>query len=174
MKIKIAGIERNSIVDGDGLRYVIFTQGCNHRCKGCHNPETWDFNGGTEVGTDELLKEIKEDPLIDGVTLSGGDPLFQADKLIDFVKQIRDAGLNIWIYTGFIFDEFLKYEKNETADKRINNSMIELLKLSDVVVDGPFKIDKRTLELKFRGSKNQRLIDSKKSFKNNKIYEWRT
>ena len=173
MKIRIAGIERNSIVDGEGLRYVVFTQGCKHKCKGCHNPETWDFDGGKEIDTEELLDEIKKDPLLDGVTLSGGDPLFQADRLIEFAKQIKEYGLNIWIYTGFIFDNFIKYRNNEITDDRINMDMIKLLEIADVVVDGPFIISKRTLNLKFRGSSNQRIIDTKKSFENNKIIEWR-
>ena len=172
MKVRIAGIEKNSIVDGEGLRYTIFLQGCNHECKGCHNPETWDFNGGSEIDTDELLNNICTDPIIDGVTLSGGDPLFQAKNLIEFAKQIKSKGLDIWIYTGFVFDEFLKYVNNEKADKRITNSMIELLKIADVVVDGPFKIEHRSLDCTFRGSTNQRIIDTKKSFENNKIIEY--
>jgi len=172
MKVRIAGIEKNSIVDGEGLRYTIFLQGCNHECKGCHNPETWDFNDGTEIDTNELLNNICEDHIIDGVTLSGGDPLFQADNLIEFAKQIKDKGLSIWIYTGFVFDEFLKYVNNEKADKRITNGMIELLKIADVVVDGPFKIERRSLNCTFRGSTNQRIIDTKKSFENNKIIEY--
>lgn len=172
MKIRIAGIEKNSIVDGEGLRYTIFLQGCNHRCAGCHNPETWDFNGGTEIDTEDILEDILKDPILNGVTLSGGDPLFQASNLIELVEQIKKNGLDIWIYTGFIFDEFLKYVNNEKADKRITDDMIKLLKLADVVVDGPFKLKERTLEADFRGSRNQRLINVSKTFELNRITEY--
>lgn len=170
---KYAGLITNDFANGTGTCVSFWTQGCPHRCTGCHNPETWDFDGGKEIDTEELLDEIKKDPLLDGVTLSGGDPLFQADRLIEFAKQIKEYGLNIWIYTGFIFDNFIKYRNNEITDDRINMDMIKLLEIADVVVDGPFIISKRTLNLKFRGSSNQRIIDTKKSFENNKIIEWR-
>lgn len=170
--IRIASVEKESIVDGDGIRYTIFTQGCTHNCLGCHNPKTHDFNGGYEVEDDELLSDICENPLLDGVTLSGGDPLFQAKQLLNFVKSVKSKGYTIWLYTGFIFDEFLKYINNETCDSRINSDMIEVLKYSDVVVDGPFILKYRTLDALYRGSTNQRLIDAKKSFANNKIVEY--
>ena len=171
--IRIADIERESIVDGEGVRYVIFTQGCNHNCLGCHNPSSHDFTGGKLISDEEILNDIDNSPLIDGITLSGGDPFFQAKELISLVKACKERELTIWAYTGFIFDEFQKFMKKEPCDKRINKDMIKLLRLTDVLVDGPFILSERTLSESFKGSKNQRILDVKKSIKNKKpiIYE---
>lgn len=171
--IRIADIERESIVDGEGIRYVIFTQGCSHNCLGCHNPESHDFNGGKLVSEDEILDDINNSPLIDGITLSGGDPFFQAKALIPIVKACKEKKLTIWAYTGFTFEEFQKFMKKEKCDRRINSDMIKLLRLTDVLVDGPFILAERTLSESFKGSKNQRILDVKKSIKNKKpiIYE---
>ena len=171
--IRLADIERESIVDGEGLRYVIFTQGCNHNCLGCHNPTSHDFNGGKLVSEEEIFEDICNSPLIDGITLSGGDPFFQAKELISLVKQCKNQKLTVWAYTGFIFEEFLKFMKNEPCDKRINKDMIKLLRLTDVLVDGPFILSERTLSESFKGSKNQRILDVKKSIKKKKaiLYE---
>jgi len=171
--IRLAGIERNSCVDGEGLRYTIFTQGCNHNCLGCQNPETHDFNGGYEEDELNIINEILEDPLLDGITLSGGDPLFQADKLLKIVETVKNKGLTIWLYTGFIFEDFLHFKNNEYCDNRITNDMIKLLELVDVVVDGPFVLSKRNLTGRFKGSDNQRLINVIETFKHNKIIEYR-
>lgn len=170
--LRIAGIEKESIVDGEGIRYVIFTQGCNHNCLGCHNPESHDFNGGTLVSDEHILNEIKENPLLDGITLSGGDPFFQAKELLNIVKTCKSNGLDIWAYTGFIFDEFLNFIDNKKCDKRIDDNMIKLLKHIDVLVDGPFILNQKTLEKGFKGSKNQRIIDVKESLKKNKVIEY--
>lgn len=167
--LRIAGIEQESMVDGEGIRFVVFMQGCSHNCEGCHNPETHDFHGGMEICADEILKLVESDPLIDGITLSGGDPFFQAKKLLPLCKYWKSKGLNIWAYTGFVFDEFMKYKNNEESDKRLTPDMLELLNYIDVVVDGPFMIDKRTLEKEYIGSSNQRLIDVQETLKNNKI-----
>lgn len=167
--IKVASIDRESIVDGEGLRYVIFAQGCNHNCKGCHNPSTHPFNGGTEMSVDELINDIKKDPLLDGVTFSGGDPFFQAKEFTTLAKHCHDNGLSVWAYTGFTMEQFLKYKNGEKSDERINLDMIELLNNIDILVDGPFILEKRSLTILYRGSTNQRLIDVKKSIKNNKI-----
>ena len=171
-KIRIAGVIKESIVDGEGLRYVIFTQGCNHNCLGCQNPDTHDFNGGTEVEINTLLKEIYDNPLIDGVTLSGGDPFFQAEKLIHLVNSLKQHGLDVWAYTGFEFEEFLKFIENKPSDKRINEHMIRLLEYIDVLVDGKFVLEKKTLNKTFVGSTNQRLIDVKQSLKQHKAIEY--
>lgn len=167
--IRIAGIEKNSIVDGEGLRYVIFTQGCNHNCLGCHNPKSHDFNGGALVDEELLLEEILNDPIIDGITLSGGDPFFQACNLINLIKICKENELTVWAYTGFYFSEFLKYINKEPCDKRITNDMIDMLKYIDVVVDGPFILNQRTIDKDFVGSSNQTLVDVKKTLENNKI-----
>lgn len=170
--LRIAGIEKDSIVDGIGLRYVIFLQGCNHRCKDCHNPESHDFEGGKLVDETTLLVEIKEQlEILDGITLSGGDPLFQAKELINFVKQCKKLNINIWLYTGFIFDEFIKFKNKLQCDERINQDMIDLLELIDVVVDGPFISEYKTLEKPFIGSSNQRIIQCNESLLQNKIIE---
>ena len=167
--IRIASIEPESTIDGEGWRYVIFTQGCNHNCLGCHNPQTHDFNSGKLVSDSELISQIQENPLLDGITLSGGDPFFQAENLINLVKQCRCLGLTVWAYTGFIFEDFLNFKNKCKTDARVNKSMLNLLNYIDVVVDGRFILEQRTLDSKYIGSKNQRIIDVKKSLKNNKI-----
>ena len=171
--IRIASIERESTVDGEGWRYVIFTQGCNHNCKGCHNPQSHDFDGGKEVTDQELLDDILSNPLLDGVTLSGGDPFFQADKLLNLVKACKEQELTVWAYTGFIFDEFIKFKNNLSCDKRITSDMLKLLKYIDIVVDGPFILNKKSMNCLYRGSTNQRLINVKESLKHNKIVEYK-
>jgi len=142
MKLKIHGTIRQSTVDGLGIRYAIFCQGCPHHCKGCHNPETWNFQNGFYVDTDDLLKEIQKDPLLDGVTFSGGEPFLQEKPLSDLADKIHQLGLNVWCYTGFTYEQ-------------IKDS--ELIKHIDVLVDGPYIQELRTLT-GFRGSSNQRVI----------------
>lgn len=171
--LKVAGIENNSIVDGEGWRYVIFTQGCSHKCKGCHNEHTWDFNGGREFDEERALEEISNNLLLDGITLSGGDPFFQARDLIQFTKKVKQLGLTVWAYTGFNFEEFLLFRNNCKCDSRINEYMIELLSYVDVLVDGRFIESKKSMECKYRGSTNQRIIDVKASLKNNEVVEYR-
>lgn len=151
-KLRIAGIEPESFVDGPGIRFSIFTQGCSHNCLGCHNPQTHDFNGGHDISLAELLSMIEENPLLDGVTLSGGDPMFQAKTLVPLAREIKECGLNLVIFSGFTYERLmaLKDEKPEC---------LELLTFADILVDGPFILAQRCLDLKFRGSKNQRLVD---------------
>ncbi len=151
MKIRIAGTVNDSIVDGVGIRFTIFTQGCPHHCEGCHNPETHDFNGGFDIDSDELLEKIKGNPLLDGVTFSGGEPFMQANALADLAVEIKKLGLNIITYTGFTFEELF-----ENRDK---NGWGRLLEMSDYLIDGKFEIDKKDWEIKFRGSSNQRYLD---------------
>lgn len=147
MEIRISGIERESIVDGDGIRYVIFTQGCPHHCPGCHNPQTHSFDAGKLINTDELLADIsKRKDYIDGITLSGGEPFCQSDQCSVIAEQARKMGLTVWCYTGYLFEEL--YGRND-----------RLLNHIDILVDGPFIQQKRSLALQFRGSTNQRLID---------------
>lgn len=144
MKLKIQGIIKQSSVDGEGIRYVIFCQGCPHHCKGCHNPETWNPDKGYFIETDDILEEIKDDPLLDGVTFSGGEPFLQQESLIDLAKKIKNLGLDIWCYTG--------YEYEEVKDSPLIKSG-----LIDVLVDGKFIQELRTLG-GFKGSSNQRII----------------
>lgn len=152
MKIRIFGIANDSIVDGPGLRLTVFTQGCPHGCPGCHNPQSHDFAGGREMDTGEILKMMRENPLLDGVTLSGGEPFCQVEACLEIAKAAHAAGLNVWGYSGYTFEQLR--QKPECAS---------LLTELDVLVDGPFVLAKRSLECPWRGSTNQRLIDVRKS-----------
>ena len=154
MKIKISGIVRESIVDGPGFRLAVFVQGCPHGCPGCHNPQTHDFEGGAWMNTADVVDMALENPLLDGITLSGGEPFCQPLPCADIARQAHAAGLNVWSYSGFTFEQLF----NGDAGQR------ELLAQLDVLVDGPFVLEKRTLELRFRGSSNQRLINVPASF----------
>lgn len=162
--LRIAGTVNDSIVDGPGMRFTIFTQGCPHRCEGCHNPQTHDFDGGEEVSLESLLEAAKKNPLLDGVTYSGGEPFCQAKQLYELGLELKKAGLNIVTYTGYLFEDLL-----ETADE--SNFYMELLSVTDYLVDGPFQLDKRDILLKFKGSSNQRIIDVKKSLVEKKAVE---
>ena len=161
MNIRIAGFETDSIVDGPGFRLAVFTQGCPHHCPGCHNPETHDFSAGQEVDTDRIIEKMRDDPLLDGLTLSGGEPFCQPEPCRVLAEAAHAQGLNVWAYSGYTFDQLL--EKPEVRP---------LLEAVDVVVDGPFLLAQRTLELRFRGSKNQRLIDVKRSLSEGRIVEY--
>mgnify|MGYP003204111842 FL=1 len=147
-----ADIQPDSILDGSGIRTVIWFQGCLHNCKGCQNPETHDMNGGMIVDIDEIKMKLKNLKYQSGITLSGGDPFFQPEAALEIAKFAKSIGLNVWAYTGFTYEALL-------SDK----SRLDLLKYVDVLVDGKFMMDKKSLNCKFRGSTNQRLIDVKKS-----------
>lgn len=163
MKIRLAGdITSDSIVDGEGIRSVIWCQGCIHHCKGCHNPETWDFNGGTEREVSDVCKEISELEFQDGITLSGGDPLCQIDACLEIATYAKSIGLNVWCYTGYKMEDLLKRVGKEPKLK-------ELLLNIDALVDSPFILELKSYDVPFRGSKNQRIIDTKKSIKENKV-----
>ena len=152
MQIRIAGIENDSIVDGPGFRLTVFTQGCPHHCPGCHNPETHDFAGGRDEDTQKITAMMEENPLLDGITLSGGDPFCQPKPCAELARAAKALKLNVWAYSGWTYEELLK--KAET-----DSDIMEFLKVVDVLVDGRFVLAERTLELRFRGSRNQRLID---------------
>lgn len=159
MKIRLAGnIQPDSIVDGEGIRIVVWMQGCSHNCKGCHNPGTHDFNGGFLSDTEDVKKQIVNCKLADGVTLSGGDPMFQVEASKDIAKFCHSIGLNVWCYTGYTFEELLNISK-------VNPNMLALLKELDVIVDGKFVLAEKSADIKFRGSRNQRIIDVPKSLK---------
>ena len=154
MKLRLFGCVNDSIVDGPGLRYAIFVQGCYHNCLGCHNPKSHDVNGG-------YLKEIDENPLLDGVTLSGGEPMLQVEALIELSKEIKKRNLNIVLYSGYTYEQII----SDVNKKR-------LLELCDMLVDGKFELEKRSLSLLYRGSSNQRLINIQKSLKQDCIIEY--
>ena len=163
MKLRISGTVNDSIVDGPGIRFTIFTQGCPHNCKGCHNPQTHDFSGGTEVDTDELLKKIESNPLLDGVTFSGGEPFCQAEALASLGKQIKALGLNVITYTGYTFEQLIR---DGNTDHKL-----DLLSVTDYLIDGPFILEQKDWEIKFRGSSNQRYIDCQASLKEGRVIE---
>ena len=154
--LKIAGTVQDSIVDGPGLRFVVFTQGCDRQCEGCHNPATWNPAGGTDKPVEEIINTMLENPLTDGLTISGGEPFLQAAECAALAKAARQAKLNVWVYSGYTFEQLLLRIGNEP-------SVRELLLHTDVLVDGAFDLSKRTLSLKWRGSLNQRVLDVRKS-----------
>ena len=164
MEIRIAGIVDDSIVDGPGFRLAVFTQGCPHHCPGCHNPETHDFNGGKTDTTEHIISVMKANPLLDGITLTGGDPFCQSAPCGEIAEAAKANGLNVWAYSGWTYEQLIRKADTE-AD------VMRLLKSVDVLVDGPFILEKRTLELRFRGSKNQRLIDVQASLAEGRIVE---
>ena len=163
MRISLSGVTGDSIVDGPGLRLTIFTQGCLHHCPGCHNPQTHDPEGGSWADTEDILAAAAENPLLDGITLSGGDPFLQPVPCLALAEGAHKIGLNVWTYTGYTWEALL--EEND-AEK------LALLKETDVLVDGPFLLAERSLELRFCGSRNQRLIDVKKYLAEDKVVLW--
>lgn len=161
--LRIAGTVNDSIVDGDGIRFTIFTQGCPHNCEGCHNPQTHDFNGGKTVSTEELLEKIKSNPLLDGVTFSGGEPFCQARELAVLGEKIKALGLNVTTYTGYTFEElYNNHQKNHWG---------ELLSVTDILIDGKFIQELKDWTVKFRGSRNQRYIDCQASIREGRAVE---
>ena len=150
--VEIAGTVAESVVDGPGIRFVIFTQGCPHRCKGCHNPHTWMPGGGRMVNIDDLFGQVAANPLLKGVTLSGGEPFEQAVPLARLARQVRLMGKDVISYTGYTWEYLLEHPDDH---RRFG----ELLEVTDYLVDGPFVEELKDLKLPFRGSANQRIID---------------
>ena len=162
--LRLAGVIRESVVDGPGWRFVVFSQGCRHNCEGCQNPQTHDFYGGYMSDVDKIITEIKKDPLLKGVTLSGGDPFEQAENFSVLAKEVHGLGLDVVTYTGYTFEQLYKgMEKNE--------GWRHLLSETDILIDGKFVLSKKSLNCKFRGSTNQRVIDAKKSLAAGKAVE---
>lgn len=159
MKIRLAAdLQADSIVDGEGIRTVLWTQGCPHHCKGCHNPDTHDFDGGALVDVGYIIAEMKELKNQDGITLSGGDPMCQSEACLEIAKAAHEMGMNVWCYTGFTYEAILR-----------NPKQMALLKEVDVLVDGKFVLEEKSYDLYFKGSKNQRIIDVKKSLEEEKV-----
>lgn len=164
MEIRISGTVQDSIVDGPGLRYVVFVQGCPHGCEGCHNPQTHDFSGGRLTDTQTLYEEFAENPLTQGVTFSGGEPFCQAQALFELASRIKQRDMHIMCYSGWTFEELVEKSKREEFTKK-------LLEITDILVDGRFILQQRSLSLNFRGSTNQRIIDVKKSLAEGRAVE---
>ena len=150
MKIKVAGIQYETMTDGPGFRTSIYCQGCGHHCPGCHNPQTWDFNGGKEYTVEELFNIIEADEFSD-VTFSGGDPMFQVEAFTELAQKVKNkTNKTIWCYSGYTYEEIIESPR-----------MSLILPFLDVLVDGRFMIDKRNTDLRFRGSENQRILHLK-------------
>ncbi|MBS7298308.1 MAG: anaerobic ribonucleoside-triphosphate reductase activating protein [Eubacteriales bacterium] len=158
MNIRLFGLADDSIVDGPGLRFAVFTQGCYHNCEGCHNPNSHDVNGGYDEDTDVIIEKIKANPLLDGVTLSGGEPFLQAKPLTLIADAAKESGLNVMAYTGYTFEELIKGANED-------NGWLELLGKLDLLVDGKFVLAERSIELNFKGSRNQRILNVPESLK---------
>lgn len=161
--IRLAGIIHESLVNGPGIRRVLFSQGCRHNCPGCFNPETHSFSGGMDYNMDDIIKDIKSNPIIKGVTFSGGDPFEQADKFSYLALKLKENNINIWCYTGYKYEFILENLKKWGWRNLLYNI--------DVLVDGKFEKDKAAEGLKFKGSYNQRIIDVKESLKSGLIKE---
>ena len=159
MKIRLAAyLQPDSIVDGEGIRTVIWTQGCPHHCPGCHNASTWDFNEGALIDVKDVIEELKTIKNQDGITLSGGDPVCQSDACYEISKAAHEMGLNVWCYTGYTYEMMLT-----------NPKMRRLLSQIDVLVDGKFIQEEKSYDIYFRGSRNQRIIDVPKSLEQEQV-----
>lgn len=151
-QLRLSGTVEESIVDGPGIRFVVFAQGCRHNCIGCHNPQTHDLNGGYTTTVDELIKSMKENPLLDGITLSGGDPFEQAEAFGELAERAAQAGYHVMTYTGYTFETL-------EEQRQLKMGWDRLLTYTHVLVDGPFIQSQHNAMLRFRGSENQRIID---------------
>lgn len=154
--VKIAGVVRESITDGPGIRFTVFAQGCPHRCNGCHNPQTWSFDGGISTNIEKIIEKMKADPLIRGLTLSGGEPFCQASEFAMLAKSAHVAGYDVITYTGYTFEQLMELAENESG-------IMSLLEQTDILIDGRFEEKSKSYNLRFKGSANQRILDVKKS-----------
>jgi anaerobic ribonucleoside-triphosphate reductase activating protein len=163
MLARIAGIKSESVTDGPGLRCLVFFQGCPHHCPGCHNPHTWALNAGTEMDTTAILDQLRISPLIQGITLSGGEPFLQPGPAREISKAFHRAHKDVWAYTGYLWEDLLS-----NPDPEIQS----FLAACDVLVDGPFQQELHDPSLQWRGSANQRIINVQASFAQKKIVLW--
>lgn len=159
MNFRVYGSVLNSYVDGPGIRMAIFFQGCLRHCGGCHNRDSWPMYGGVKMDTDDFKKTMANDPLLTGITLSGGEPFLQPQAALDLAKFAHSRKLTVWCYSGYTFEQINDWEDNRKL----------LLKEIDVLVDGPFEQDKMSLDIPWRGSANQRLVDVKKSLEKGEV-----
>lgn len=162
-QIRVAGIIRESIVDGPGIRFVVFCQGCPHHCEGCHNPATWAFEGGAMTPVSQIVEQVRKNPLVKGVTFSGGEPFCQCAGFAALAQQLKGIGYHITAFTGYTYEELLAREDADT---------IRLLGLVDLLIDGRFELAERDLRLQYRGSTNQRLIDLSKTRESGAVVLW--
>lgn len=163
MKIRLAAdLQSDSIVDGEGIRTVIWTQGCPHNCFGCHNPDTHDFSDGKLIDVEEIKTKISNLKHQHGITFSGGDPMCQASSCAELAKYTKSLGMNVWCYTGYTYDQLISLSK-------INKSIMDFLNNIDVLIDGKFILEEKSDSAIFIGSKNQRIIDVKKSLEEKKV-----
>ena len=160
--MKIGGFYADSISNGEGWRAVLFVSGCPHHCLGCHNPESWDKDYGETFIEDDIYNQIIENPFLDGLTLSGGEPFLYCQELLPLVTRVKAKGLNIWSYTGFTFEELLRWAER-------NSNVQGFLQEIDVLVDGKFVMEKMEPKKVFRGSSNQRIIDVQASLQKQEV-----
>ena len=149
--LRINSIVSESIVDGPGIRMAVFVQGCPHHCPGCHNPQTHDFDGGHLISVSSVFEQYKENPLLRGITFSGGEPFCQAAALAELGRMIRQSGGTVITYTGYIYEDLLEMAKKDPA-------ISDLLSVTDWLIDGPYVEELRSLDLEYRGSSNQRIL----------------
>lgn len=161
MNVRLAGLQPESIVDGPGIRFTVFFQGCSHRCQGCHNPETHDASGGNLVELGQLLTQIERSRAVDGVTFSGGEPFEQTPAAAALAAGVVKLGLDLVIFSGYTFEELIIKSQ---SDQNTGN----LLRTGSLLVDGPFVQAEKDLNLAYRGSRNQRLIDLPRSLNTGK------
>lgn len=161
-KIRLSGITRESVVDGLGFRYVLYSQGCPHRCKGCHNPSTHSFEGGELVDVESIVYDIKKYSMLDGITCSGGECFEKAEQFAQIAKEVKAMGKNVWAYTGYTLEEILQHQNQRSGWN-------DFIKYIDVLVDGRYQEDNKDLSLCFRGSANQRIIDMQKTLHTGKL-----
>ena len=163
--ITLYGTAPDSIVDGPGLRYAVFVQGCSHHCPGCHNPESQPREGGTVTDIDDLVADIKANRLIHDVTISGGEPFEQVEAVAELARRLKFEGYGLWAYTGYLYEELLERAKNDPE-------LVNLLEMLDVLVDGPFIESQKSLGLLWKGSANQRVIDLKATRDSGNVVLW--
>lgn len=159
MKVNVLDIVRGTTVDGPGFRTSVYMAGCRHACPGCHNPQSWDFNGGTLMNIEELMAVVEEEDW--DVTLTGGDPMYHPGAVMEIARRVHELGHDIWVYTGFTWEDLIKKEE-----------LSNVLRLIDVIVDGPYHAAERDTDLLFRGSRNQRIIDVASSLESGMVMEW--
>jgi len=158
--LRLAGVARESIVDGPGLRFTVFCQGCPHHCPGCHNQSTHDFEGGTDADIDDILSAIDKNPLLSGVTFSGGEPFCQPEGLYALAREIKNRNLHVTVFSGYTYEELATMAQGKDNTGR---AIAGLLDLTDMLIDGKFEMALKDLTLPFRGSSNQRIIDMNRS-----------
>lgn len=164
MKIRVCGFTKESVVDGPGIRAVVFAQGCPHRCVGCHNPDTWDGEDGFDLEIDDILFQIASNPLLRGLTLTGGEPFAQAEGFAELAARVKSLGLDVVTYSGYTYEELMGKSRQDV-------SMMKLLNNTDILIDGPFIAELKNLSLAYRGSQNQRIIDINSSFQTGKVVQ---